>query len=109
MKKYFHIRKKVFLFLVCIIMPSFSMPSVASETDDIAAIVRELDYLIEYTAQTQKKYHKTKQRVQFNYPALLEQLNTTRARSAEYLNAANVQFDTTQPTAVGQDLIRIGQ
>ena len=103
------LKKSLITTTLCLSVITTLAPVHATETEDIAAIVRELDYLIEFTAQAQKNNRQHKQRVQFNYDALLSQLNLTRERTAEFLNTANVQFDTTPPSAAGGELIRIGK
>lgn len=71
---------------------ALAAPSITTARDDarqqadIAALIQELDYLIDYTEKLAHQYRADRASVTFNYAALLEQLRTTRARSADYLN-----------------------
>ena len=56
---------------------------------DIDALVREIDYLIDHTERLATRYRQDPAPIRFNYPALLKQLRLTRDRAAAYLNEAH--------------------
>ncbi len=64
-------------------------PSSHRQQQDIDAVIRELDYLIEHIERLAARYRGDDAPIRFNYGALLEQLRLTRARSAAYLNEAH--------------------
>jgi hypothetical protein len=71
---------------------------------EIHALVQELDYLIEYAERLAQKYGDDTAPVRFNYPALLEQLRVTRARSAAYLNEVRTVVHSAPPAPVATSL-----
>ncbi len=64
-------------------------PSFHRQQQDIDAMIRELDYLIEHAERLAARYRRDDAPIRFNYGAFLEQLRLTRARSAAYLNEAH--------------------
>lgn len=89
-----------------------SGPSVAASVDearqqaDIAALIQELDYLIDHTERLADRYRADRAPVTFNYAALLEQLRLTRARSADYLNERHRVVHAAPPAPAGAALAR---
>lgn len=79
----------------------------ANQQKDIESIIRELDYLIETTQQLQKKYHKDRSQVRFNYQALLAQLTTARNRAQEYLNQELLELHSAPPATVVNSLTEV--
>lgn len=77
------------------------------ERSDIANIVKELDYLIDVTKNMKNKYKNNNNRITFNYDALINQLQTTRNRTAEYLNTQGQQINAAPPISVDSDLLRL--
>lgn len=72
----------------------------------IDALIKDLDYLISYAEELQNRYRKDRAPVRFNYSALLEQLRTTRARTADYLNESHTVVHTAPPPRVKTPLTR---
>ena len=64
-------------------------PSFHRQQQDIDAMIRELDYLIEHAERLAARHRRDDAPIRFNYGAFLEQLRLTRARSAAYLNEAH--------------------
>lgn len=77
------------------------------EREDLKSVIKELDYLIGVTKSLQNKYGSNKSRITFNYPALIQQLQTTKNRTAEYLNTQGQQIHSNPPLAVDSELLRI--
>ncbi|MCP5451537.1 MAG: hypothetical protein H6972_13520 [Gammaproteobacteria bacterium] len=73
---------------------------------EIHALVKELDYLIEYAEGLARQYADDAAPVRFNYPALLEQLRVTRMRSAAYLNEVQTVVYPAPPAPVATSLTR---
>ena len=92
--------------------PGASGQSVAAPVDearqqaDIAALIQELDYLIDHTERLADRYRADRAPVTFNYAALLEQLRVTRARSADYLNERHRVVHAAPPAPAGASLTR---
>lgn len=78
-----------------------------AERQDIASLIKELDYLIDVTQNMKNKYRGNKERITFNYDALLHQLKTTKARTAEYLNTQGQQIYVNPPMSVDSELMRL--
>ncbi len=74
------------------------------QQQDIAALVRELDYLIEHTERLAVRYQRDDAPIRFHYRALLEQLRLTRTRSAAYLNEAHEAVLHAPPPPDGSSL-----
>lgn len=72
----------------------------------MGALIKDLDYLISYAEELQNRYRKDRAPVRFNYSALLEQLRTTRARTADYLNESHTVVHTAPPPSVKTPLTR---
>ena len=72
----------------------------------IDALIKDLDYLISYAEELQNRYRNDRAPVRFNYSALLEQLRTTRARTADYLNESHTVVHTEPPPSVKTPLTR---
>ena len=64
-------------------------PAMHRQQQDIDAMIRELDYLIEHAERLAARYRRDDAPIRFNYGAFLQQLRLTRARSAAYLNEAH--------------------
>ena len=73
---------------------------------EIHALVKELDYLIEYAEGLARQYGDDTAPVRFNYPALLEQLRMTRQRSAAYLKEVQTVVHPAPPAPVATSLTR---
>ena len=73
---------------------------------EIAALIQELDYLIDQTERLADRYRADRAPVTFNYAALLEQLRVTRARSADYLNERHRVVHAAPPAPAGASLTR---
>ena len=71
-----------------------------TQARDIAAVVKELDYLIETTRQLQKKHGGDKSCIRFNYPALLAQLNAARDGANAYLAQEVMELHAAPPPVV---------
>ncbi|HOW61177.1 MAG TPA: hypothetical protein PLJ20_01250 [Candidatus Contendobacter sp.] len=78
----------------------------ARQQADIAALIQELDYLIDQTERLADRYRADRAPVTFNYAALLEQLRVTRARSADYLNERHRVVHAAPPAPAGASLTR---
>ena len=78
----------------------------ARQQADIAALIQELDYLIDHTERLADRYRADRAPVTFNYAALLEQLRLTRARSADYLNERHRVVHAAPPAPAGASLTR---
>lgn len=78
----------------------------ARQQAEIHALVQELDYLIDHAERLAARHARDAAPVRFNYPALLEQLRLTRARSAAYLNEAHTVVHAAPPRAAGGSLTR---
>jgi len=78
----------------------------ARQQADIAALIQELDYLIDHTERLADRYRADRAPVTFNYAALLEQLRLTRARSADYLNERHRVVHAAPPVPAGASLTR---
>ena len=78
----------------------------ARQQADIAALIQELDYLIDQTERLADRYRADRAPVTFNYAALLEQLRLTRARSADYLNERHRVVHAAPPIPAGASLTR---
>ena len=78
----------------------------ARQQADIAALIQELDYLIDRTERLADRYRADRAPVTFNYAALLEQLRLTRARSADYLNERHRVVHAAPPMPAGASLTR---
>ena len=78
-----------------VVPPSFPKvvtPEVATQQQrEIAALVTELDYLIDYVQRLVERYPKEKDTapIRFNYGELLTQLRLTKNRAISYLNEAH--------------------
>jgi hypothetical protein len=72
----------------------------------IGALVQDLDYLIGYVEHLQNRYRQDPAPVRFNYPALLEQLRTTRQRTADYLNERHTVVHAAPPPPVQTSLTK---
>ncbi|MFZ1827658.1 MAG: hypothetical protein WAW42_02575 [Candidatus Competibacteraceae bacterium] len=70
----------------------------------IDALVQDLDYLIHYAEELQRRYREDQAPVRFNYDALLEQLRVTRGRAADYLNEIQTMVHAAPPPAVQTSL-----
>lgn len=82
----------------------------ADEREEIQAMVKELDYLIEVAARMQKDYgNQRNQRVRFNYTALINQLKTTRQNTAAFFNERGESIQQNPPAVIDQDLYRISK
>lgn len=81
--------------------------NVIDEREDIKSLVKEMDYMINVTKSLQKKYGSNKSRITFNYQALIQQLQTTRNRTAEYLNTQGQQIHSKPPIAVDSELLKL--
>lgn len=73
---------------------------------DIAALIQELNYLIEHAEGLAARYRRDAAPVQFNYAALLEQLRLTRDHSARYLNEIQTVVHPSPPVPMGSSLTR---
>lgn len=73
----------------------------AHQQADIAALIQELDYLIDQIERLADRYRADRAPVTFNYAALLDQLRLTRARSADYLNERHRLVHTAPPLPAG--------
>lgn len=73
----------------------------ARQQADIAALIQELDYLIDQTERLADRYRADRAPVTFNYAALLDQLRLTRARSADYLNERHRLVHAAPPIPAG--------
>ena len=71
-----------------------------AQARDIAAVVQELDYLIETTLQLQRKHGGDKSRIRFNYPALLAQLKAARDGANAYLAQEVMELHAAPPAVV---------
>ena len=76
-----------------VVPPSFPKvvtPEVATQQQrEIAALVTELDYLIDHTQRLAQRYPQDTAPIRFSYSELLTQLRLTRNRVAAYLNEAH--------------------
>lgn len=71
-----------------------------TQARDIAAVVKELDYLIETTQQLQRKHGGDKSRIRFNYSALLAQLKAARDGANAYLAQEVMEMHAAPPPVV---------
>ncbi|GBU09000.1 hypothetical protein AwWohl_01380 [Gammaproteobacteria bacterium] len=79
-----------------------------SEHADINSLIKELDYLIEFSSKMQADYGKNRSsRVRFNYAALIKQLKVTRANTAAYFNETGDSIRTSPPQVLDRDLYKI--
>ena len=78
----------------------------ARQQAEIAALIQELDYLIDHTERLAHRYRADRAPVTFNYAALLEQLRVTRARSADYLNERHRVVHAAPPAPAAASLTR---
>ena len=82
----------------------------AGEREEIEAMVKELDYLIEVAVKMNKDYgNQRNQRVRFNYTALINQLKTTRQNTAAFFNERGESIQKNPPAVIDQDLYRISK
>ena len=82
----------------------------AGEREEIEAMVKELDYLIEVAVKMNKDYGSQRnQRVRFNYTALINQLKTTRQNTAAFFNERGESIQKNPPAVIDQDLYRISK
>lgn len=70
----------------------------------IAAIIRELDYLIAHSEQLAHRHAGDRAPIRFNYGAFLAQLRTTRERASAYLNETHQTVLTSPPAPVTDSL-----
>ncbi len=89
----------LFIFLTCV--NSFAF---ADQRTDIHLVLTEVDYLIDTTSRLQAKHSNDDSKILFNYAALIEQLETTRDRIAEYLNDDINEIRLVAPTPVDVSL-----
>ena len=71
-----------------------------TQARDIAAVVQELDYLIETTQQLQRKHGGDTSRIRFNYSALLAQLKAARDGANAYLAQEVMELHAAPPAVV---------
>ena len=94
-----------------LLLSLLTLPVSASEREQVAALVQELDYLIEVAEQMQRDAKQRRSspthRISFNYPALLEQLRLTRNRTAEFLNGDRGSIQRSAPRPLASPLMEI--
>ena len=83
-----------------------AQPTQASQHEDIAALIQELNYLIAVAQSLQHRYRHDRAAIRFNYPAFIAQLRTTRDRSAQYLHRALRAPRPTPPDPIDRSLVR---
>ncbi|SUO90282.1 RAQPRD family integrative conjugative element protein [Suttonella indologenes] len=76
----------------------------ADERSDIAALLRELEYLRERVEAMAQKNSENTAKIRFNYRALLEQMQVTENGIRAYLNAQIDTIHLTPPKPVDSSL-----
>ena len=110
-KKYKLLKNIRNIFNISVLTLAISLPIAhAGEREEIQAMVKELDYLIEVAVKMQKDYGSQRnQRVRFNYTALINQLKTTRQNTAAFFNERGESIQQNPPAVIDQDLYRISK
>ena len=110
-KKYKLLKSIRNIFVISIVSLSLgTQMTQAGEREEIQAMVKELDYLIEVAVKMQKDYGSQRnQRVRFNYTALINQLKTTRQNTAAFFNERGESIQRNPPAVIDQDLYRISK
>lgn len=83
--------------------PSVGAPDLA-QRQAIAAVIQELDYLIDHSERLATKYAHDTGSIRFNYPAFLDQLRITRERARAYLNETHTAVLASPPPTAADSL-----
>lgn len=87
-----------------------AMPALAgpSEREEIVAVLRELEFIRERVQALSRKHGgQSREKIRFNYQALLDQLRITENRIRAYLNAQIDVIHLRPPQPVDQQLYRV--
>lgn len=97
------------MFFSSILLSAVSLGSAnAAERDDIAQILREIQFIKEATQQLKRKYSKKNQgKIQFNYQSLIVQLEAAEQGIKPYLNGKITEIHRTPPTPVVNQLFKV--
>lgn len=99
--------KKIFISMLLGAM-SLSSAAYAAERDDVAQILREIQFIKEATKQLQRKYrNKNQGKIQFNYKSLIVQLETAEQGIKPYLNGKITEIHLTPPKPVVNQLFNV--
>ncbi len=80
--------------------------SLASERDDIAQVLKEIQYIKEVVKQLKKK-HPPQGKIVFNYNALIEQLSAAEQGIKPYLNGKISVIHTKPPKPIVNPLYKV--
>lgn len=86
------------------VVPAIAGPS---EREEIVAVLRELEFIRERVQALSRKHGQSREKIRFNYQALLEQLRATENGIRAYLNAQIDVIHTQPPKPVDQQLYRV--
>lgn len=86
-----------------------ALPAIAgpSEREEIVAVLRELEFIRERVQAMSRKHAQNREKIRFNYQALLDQLRATENGIRAYLNAQIDVIHTQPPKPVDQQLYRV--